>query len=160
LAQFQPATHLHDIPNKGYRAALLYGSPDMRTKLHDIASALGCNVADGQWIAHDPNNPARMSKIDLLLIHLHSISERPSQELSNIASYLEESGARALIWTNMEELELAYAILPIYQCHFLVGTSDVEAMLIMSGAIQRGNMVQLHDNSLEREFSALHRMSD
>lgn len=152
-------SHIPD-QNKGQNAALLYGSPNQQSKLHHMASELGCRVSDGHWIIQNSGAAASAPQIDLLLIHLTSISERPTQELSNIASYLEASGASALIWTNMEELETAYAVLPIYQCHFLVGASNIEAMLVMSGAIRRGKMEQLHDNNVEHEFSALHRMSD
>jgi hypothetical protein len=143
-----------------HRAALLFGSPERRSKLQQMADELGCSVSDGHWIAQNAVQQDSAPKFDLLLINLLSISERPVQELSNIASYLEASGASALIWTDMEGLEMVYAIMPVYQCHFLVGASDIEAMLVMSGAIQRGKMEQLHDNSVEGEFSALHRISD
>ncbi len=156
------SSQLQMIPDGkiSHSAALLFGSPERRFKLQQMADELGCSVSDGHWIAQNTVPQDSAPKFDLLLINLISISERPVQELSNIASYLEASGASALIWTNMEELEMVYAIMPVYQCQFLVGASDVEAMLVMSGAIRRGKMQQLHDNSLEGEFSALHRISD
>ncbi len=142
------------------RAAVLFGSQERRSQLQQMAGKLGCAVFDGQWIAQNSAQHSAVSNFDLLLINLTSISDRPVQELSNIASYLEASGASALIWTDMEGLDEAYAIMPVYQCHFLVDASDVEAMLLMSGAIRRGAMEQLHENNTEVEFGALHRIND
>ncbi len=153
------------IPVQSYetssqKAAVLFGSEERRHQLQRMATDIGCCVHDGQWIVQNGTSQDRTSHFDLLLINLTSISERPVQELSNIASYLEASGANALIWTNMELLDAVYAVMPIYQCHFLVGASDAEAMLMMSGAIRRGKMEQLHDNSKNAEFGALHRISN
>jgi hypothetical protein len=60
----------------------------------------------------------------------------------------------------MELLEGAYAMLPEDQCHYLVDASDFDAIPYLTGAITRGKMDQLHDNSRDSEFGALHRISD
>ena len=114
------------------------------------------------FILHrDGTRQKTSADFDLLIVDLTSISERPAQEISNITRYLEMSGVEALIWTDMDMLEEAYARLPISQCHFLVDGSDIEALMIMSGAIRRGKtMDQLHDTSRDGEFGALHRISD
>jgi hypothetical protein len=143
-----------------HSAVILFGSHTQRMRLQQMADNMGCIVSDGYWIVQDGPGYSNPPNIHLLLIDLTSISERPIRELSNIASYLEASGAKALIWTDMEGLDEVYAIMPIHQCHFLVGASDAEAMLMMSGAMRRGKMEQLHDNSVEGEFGALHRISD
>ncbi len=65
-----------------------------------------------------------------------------------------------MVWASLETLETAYAMLPVSRCHFLIDPTDAEVMLIMSGAIKRGKMDQVHGGNREIEFSALHRISD
>jgi DNA-binding MarR family transcriptional regulator len=141
-------------------AAILFGTPERRVHLCQMAESIGFRIIDQPKIEQSTNFMGQTDLIDLFLIDLTSKSDRKFRELSNIARYLEERLAMALIWTDMAGLEEAYAILPIRQCHFQVGASDVEALLIMSGAARRGNMEQLYDNSREGEFGALHRISD
>lgn len=98
--------------------------------------------------------------IDLLIADISSNSDRQDQDLSNLADYLIQSGVEALVWIEMKLLDMAYAVLPIGQCHFMLESNEIEALLIMSGVIRRGKMDQLHDNSRNSEFGALHRISD
>lgn len=65
-----------------------------------------------------------------------------------------------VVWTDMEGLEEAYAVLPQSQCHFLVGVNDFEAMPILAGVYGRSAMERLHDRNREVEFGSLHRISD
>ena len=67
----------------------------------------------------------------------------------------------ALVWTDMDGLEDAYAALPSGRCHFFVDADcDVEAMPILAGAFGRGGMDRLHDRDRDVEFGSLHRISD
>ena len=142
-------------------AALICSTSQSRHNLSSLAEHAGCSISDALYIAQNGTRQKTSADFDLLIVDLTSISERPAQEISNITRYLEMSGVEALIWTDMEMLEEAYARLPISQCHFLVDGSDIEALMIMSGAIRRGKtMDQLHDTSRDGEFGALHRISD
>jgi cob(I)alamin adenosyltransferase len=141
-------------------AALLFGTGKRLLELQQILEPLGCSISDGIALTHSPTQQESAPKFDLLLINLQSDSERPSQELSNISDYLESSNAEAIVWTDMEQLEAAYAILPVSKCHYLVGTSDAEAMLIMARAISRGAMNRVYEGNRDLEFGALNRISD
>jgi hypothetical protein len=140
--------------------ALICESTRSRADIIALAHKSGCSISDNNWDWKNNDIHNHSSQIDLWVIDLRSVSDRQREELSNIALYLESSGNEALIWTDMECLEEAYAAFPNRQCHFLVDASDVDAMLIMSGAIRRGNMDQLHDNSRDGEFGSLYRISD
>ncbi len=126
-----------------------------------LAENFGYSIVDADHIAQKGTPQENLPGIDLLIVDLTSIPDRPVQEMSNISAYLQASGAEALICTDMENLETAYANFPVSQCHFLVDGSDMEALLIISGAIRRGKkMDQLHDNSRDVEFGALYKISD
>jgi hypothetical protein len=132
--------------------------------LRKLAEHAGYSVFDASDVAENGTRQEAGPDVDLLIADLTSISERPSQEITNISRYLEISGVEALIWTDMENLEEAYAKLPISQCHFMVGGSDLEALLIMSGATKKGRrgkkMDQLHDRNRDSGFGDLHKISD
>jgi DNA-binding MarR family transcriptional regulator len=128
---------------------------------HEIISAVAkiCNcLVINEVFERDEGGP--IPDADLLLIDLPSIMERYAQTLSEIALYLIRYRSFALIWTNMELLEEAYAKLPPEQCQFLVDGSEFDAIPYLTGAITRGAMDQLHDNSRDGEFGALHKISD
>jgi hypothetical protein len=141
-------------------AALIFGTEQRMAMLKHIAEPLGCSISDGIALATAATPQLSIPDFDLLLIDYCSNSERAVEYLSNISGYLTASNAEALVWTDLERLEEAYAILPVSQCHFLVGLSDAEAMLIMAGAIRRGKMNQVHEGNREFQFGALHRISD
>ena len=126
-----------------------------RAELGMIAAECGFDIEN----AHGPNG-VNGPGIDMFLIDFHSILDAHGQELSNILSYLKSSGAEALIWTDMDRLDVAYALFPATRCHFIVDASDAEAMLILTRASRRGKMDQLHDNSRDDGFDELHKMSD
>jgi hypothetical protein len=100
------------------------------------------------------------SGADYLLTDISSNSGQTLQDYSEIAAYLDRYGADALVWIGMDQLDSAFAALPAGRCHFLIGPDDAAAVQILSGANRRANMDQLHDNSKEADYGALHRMSD
>ncbi len=142
------------------KIALIGASTQNKADIAALAQKSGCSILDidNDWKSNA--FPDQCPQADLWVIDIRSITDRQREELSNIARYLKSSGNEALIWTDMEFLEVAYAAFPNEQCHFLVNASDFDAMLIMSGAIRRGKMDQLHDKSRDSEFGSLHRISD
>ncbi len=138
-------------------AILISDSPRRRDEISAVARICNCAVLDGAigyGIAHTTHGT------DLVLIDLPSITEAYRQTLSDVARYLELHRNYALVWTNMELLEEAYAMLPQDQCHYLIDASDFDAIPYLTGAIARGKMDQMHDNSRDGEFGSLHRISD
>ena len=121
-----------------------------RNELTNLATLAGCMPVES-----DPDAAA-----DYLLLDLSSKTGEPTDFLSKIARYLNHHSSTALVWTDMDGLEAAYAALPQSQCHFLVDASDIEAMPILAGAHGRGAMERLHDRNREVEFGSLHRISD
>jgi hypothetical protein len=131
-------------------AAVIAEPPGRRAELELLARASGC-VA----VAHDPD-----LHTDYLLADLSSEMERPTDSLSEIVRYLERHRSTAVVWTNMDGLEAAYAALPQWQCHFLIEADDVDAMPILAGVFGRGAMDRLHDRDRDVGFGSLHRISD
>ncbi len=133
------------------RSAMVWSSSAARAgELAALATLAGCIVVDERQ-AHTP---------DFLLADLCSETDRPQDSLSEIARYLGEHRSTALVWTDMDGLDVAFAALPQLQCHFLVDAADVEAMPILAEAFGRGAMERLHDRNREVEFGSLHRISD
>jgi hypothetical protein len=138
-------------------AILISDSPRRRDEISAVARICNCAVLEsdiGYGIAHTTH------ETDLVLIDLPSITEAYGETLSDVARYLWSHRTYALIWTNMELLEGAYAMLPQDQCHYLIDASDFDAIPYLTGAIARGKMDQMHDNSRDGEFGSLHRISD
>ena len=123
---------------------------DRRNELNNLAALAGCT----------PIEPDPEAAADYLLVEFSSKTGKPSDFLSKIARYLNHHRSIALVWTDMDGLEAAYAALPQSQCHFLVDASDIEAMPILAGAYGRGAMGRLHDRNREMEFGSLYRISD
>jgi DNA-binding MarR family transcriptional regulator len=121
-----------------------------RTELIKLTVLAGCTSVE----------PDLEMEVDYVLFDLSSKTGEPSDFLSKIARYLNRHRSKALVWTDMDGLEAAYAALPQSQCHFLVDASDIEAMPILAGAYGRGAMERLHDRNREVEFGSLHRISD
>jgi hypothetical protein len=157
----QHQSYTHKIPSLSARnIALLCDDPERTSYYTSMAHQLGCNLINGDWSLQLSDSGHADPVIDLIIADHRSISDRASHELSHFARYLIRSGAEALIWTDLEMLDIVFAALPTEQCHFLVDATEAEAMLIMSGVIRRGNMKHLHDTTKESEFGALHRISD
>jgi hypothetical protein len=156
-----PSSHLAE--NRRFSArtiAIVCDRMESKSHLTALANELGCHLLDGSWTLQAIQNDVPEPGIDLLIVDLTSISERPWEELIHIASYLNRSSAEALVWTDLEQLDTAFAAFPTEQCHFLVDATEAEMLLIMSGVIRRGKMEHLHDRSRDGELGALHRISD
>ncbi len=138
-------------------AIILCGSKLREDSILNVASI--CNIAVLEHKMFDPGS-IDANRSDLVLIDLPSIMEIQRHTLSDIARYLDTHRNQALVWTNMELLEEAYALFPVNRCHYLVNANDLEAIPYLTGAIRRGKMDQLHDNSRDSEFGALHRISE
>lgn len=129
---------------------IISSSPSRQQELFALAKMAGC-----LRITQNDEDAA-----DYLLVDLSSETEPLADSLSKIVRYLGLHRSIALVWTDMDDLEAAYAVLPQGQCHFLVDADDVEAMPILAGAFGRGGMDRLYDRDREVEFGSLHRISD
>jgi DNA-binding MarR family transcriptional regulator len=136
----------YSAPSKS--VAILCSQPVRTKQFEQLALACGCRLS--------PLNTGA----DYLLTDISSVSDRPEQECSEIADYLNRYGAEALVWIGMHQLESAYAALPPERCHWLVDADDALAVPILARANRRGDMDQLHDRSREGEYGALHKISD
>lgn len=96
---------------------------------------------------------------DFLLIARHSETEADRGDWSDIAGYLDANDAEALIWSDLDGLEAAYAALPAERCHFLVDTADWQAVAILTGVSKHVRAGRLHDLSREDELVTLHQIS-
>jgi hypothetical protein len=141
--EFGPSSH------RGV-AMIMSGSPQRVAELSALARLSGCT----------PIVQATENASDYLLADLTSKMEPHRDSLSAIVEYLSGNRSVALVWTDMNGVEAAYAALPVDRCHFLVDASDVEAMPILAGAFGRGAMDLLHDRNRDVEFGSLHRISD
>ncbi len=135
-----------DAPGKS--AAILCAEPVRAQQLAEIATVCGCRVV------------AKDTCADYLLTELSSDLERAVQECTEIGEYLNRYGAEALIWVGVNQLDMAYAVLPPKDCHWLVGANDALAVPILARANRRMDMDQLHDRSRDGEYNSLHKISD
>ena len=138
-------------------AIVICGSKSREEDIRALAAI--CNIMAVETQISDIG-PANLPAADLLLVDLPSIMELQAHTLSDVARYLLAHRNQALIWADMDVLEEAYAMLPPSQCHYLIEASDLDAIPYLTGAITRGRMDQLHDNSRDSEFGALHRISE
>jgi hypothetical protein len=97
---------------------------------------------------------------DYLLADISSVADQNGQEWSEIAAYLEQSDAQALVWIKLGQLDTAFAALPVERCDFLIDADDALAVPILARANGRAKMDRLHDNSREGGYDALHKISD
>lgn len=142
-------------------ALLLCDSVSRCEDLTALATACSCTITASEWRLGQGLDIKKISKVDFLLVELLSDSDRPERSIAELQVYLAcYRTTSALIWTDMDMLERLYAALPTEQCHFLVNSSDVEAIPILSGALTRNKMNQLHDRGKDIEYGALHRISD
>lgn len=133
--------------------AILCSHPVRAQQFEELAAACGCRLS-----------PLDVGA-DYVLTDISSVSDRPEQDYSEIADYLNRYGAEALVWIGMDQLEGAYAALPPERCHWLVDADDALAVPILARANRRGGMDQLHDHnrdgqSRDGEYGALHKISD
>ena len=146
-----------DFKRANPTALILCGSTERGAALEALVAICQYDLVSRQ---SDIIMDAHVDAADFVLVDLYSTSEHFSQSLSDLARYLESHRSTALVWTDMERLEAAYAALPVDQCHFLVDADDVEAAHILAGQFGRDKMNQVHDRGRDLQFSALHRMSD
>lgn len=153
----------HFEPNRAFparTAAILFGESAQTQHLSSLAELVGYGIIT----PHAENDVGVFALLDaspdLLLIELRSNADHASPHLPHIARYLNSSNAEALVWTDMEGLDTAFAALAGTRSHFLVDANESEALLLMSGIYRRGKMERLHDSSRDQEFGALHRISD
>lgn len=133
------------------RSAKIWNSSAVRKgELTALATLAGCILVDERHEA----------ETDFLLVELCSETDRPQDSLSDLVRYLDTHRSTALVWTDMDGLDVAYAALPHSQCHFLVDADDIEAVPILAGVYGRGAMERLHDRNRNVEFGSLHRISD
>lgn len=97
---------------------------------------------------------------DYLLTDVSSISSQTSEHYSEIADYLHQYGAEALVWIRMDQLDEAFSTLPCDWCHFLVDSDDAMAVPILGGLSRRVKMNELNDRNREGDYLALHKVSD
>ena len=143
-------TNFGEVAGPRRYAKIWHSGTEREAELTALATLAGCVVIEA----------GHAQATDFVLVDLCSKTDRPQDSLSELVRYLRDHRSTALVWTDMEGLEVAYAALPQPQCHFLVDADDVEAVPILIGALGRGAMERLHDRNREVEFGSLHRISD
>jgi hypothetical protein len=125
---------------------------DREAALSQLASDCGYRVSklDDTGSTNSP---------DFLLAQLSSISVQTSPALADIALYLSQHRTDALIWTDINGLDDAFATLPTDQCHFIIGGNDLEAIPILSAAHRVQKMNRVNDKGHDVEYGALNKMS-
>jgi len=118
-------------------------------RLHDAGSSLtGGDGAMADGIA------------GILMLRLSSDPDRTPQDLSITARYLIRNGIRAVVWTDLEQLDMADAMLPHGQCRFLVDPEPADLILAISEAVGQRTMASMFDSSRADDASMLGRMSE
>lgn len=131
-----------------HRAAIHCGQPIRTEQLAELATACGYDV-----VAADRG-------ADFLLADIRSVPERTTQDCSEIAEYLDQCGAEALVWVGVNQVDEAFAALPVERSHFLVDADDALAVPILARVHRRAKMDQLHDSGRDGDYGALHKISD
>jgi DNA-binding MarR family transcriptional regulator len=97
---------------------------------------------------------------DFLLIARPSEMDRDGRVWSEIADYLQEHDSEALVWSDLEEIDAAYAALPADRCHFFLDSADWQAVAVLTGVARQVRKYRMHDSSRKDETVALHRISN
>lgn len=142
-----------------YPVRIFADNPRRVQELSLLARECGAKIAGEGGLPSPQLPPENSAAHECLLIDFPSISERQSSEMDNLSSYISSSSTDALVWADMETLDDAFALLPQDKCQFLIEPSDVEAVLLLTGAITRGNMNQFHSNSRDEGYEELHKIS-
>jgi hypothetical protein len=129
-------------------AAILCDAPVRAKQLAALAVACGCDI-----IAPDGG-------ADILVAELSSDPERTMRNCSEIAGYLEQSDAEALVWVGVGQIDAAFAALPVERCHFLVDADDSLAVPLLIRVNRQAKMDQLHDRNRNGDYGKLHKISD
>ena len=142
-----------------FTARIICKIASRRRDLEILAGECGLQIAPDQIdIFNRPTSPAKGAD-ECILLDFPSISDRPPTEITNLSSYISSSSADALVWTDMDCVDQAFADLPAEKCHFLIDPNPAEAMLLLTGATRRGIMNQLHDTSRDDGYQELHKIS-
>jgi hypothetical protein len=128
--------------------AILCANGARASQLSALARLCSCQITEST------------SHADILLIDNPSDPERTDADWSEIAGYLEQSDAEALVWVGVGQIDAAFAALPVERCHFLVDADDALAVSVLIGVNRRAKMDQLHDRSRDGDYGALHKISD
>jgi len=138
----------NDFPARPRFSAAIIASPAARVhELETLAKECGCLLRS---FGED---------CDFLLVARSSETEMDGQEWSEIAHYLDTHDSEALVWSDLDAIDSAYASLPTSKCHFLVDTGDWQAVAILTGVGRRLQKYRVHDGDRQRETVALHRIS-
>jgi DNA-binding MarR family transcriptional regulator len=96
---------------------------------------------------------------DFLLVARSSETEPDVHVWSDIANYLDIYDTEALVWSDLDAIDAAYAALPAGRCHFFIDTADWQAVAILSGIGRRLQRYKVHEGGQPDETVALHRIS-
>lgn len=131
-----------------YTVAIRSRATERVAELTALATACNCIVrSDGET----------MSEADFLLVDIRSETVATSEDLSEIADYLDRYGAEALVWMDPTELEPVYATLPVGRVHFIF-ENDRDAVPVLTGTFKPpGHMVR--EGSDGEHYHLLHRIS-
>ena len=138
------------------KALILSANPKRLTDLTVLGEACGYDMLDltGGII------PDVVDVVDVVFADLCTESEDVCHSLSKMGRYLEGHRGMALVWTDMEMLDTAYAAFHNERTHFLVDADDIEAVPILAGFFALRRISQVHDKGRDLQFGALHKMSD
>ena len=138
---------------KSHTAMVLCANPNRTADLANLGEACGFDMLD-------VTGGIFPDVVDVLLADLRTKSDDVCHSLSKMGRYLEGHRGMALIWTDMEMLDAAYAAFHNEQTHFLVDADDIEAVPILARFFSPRQMSQVHDKGRDLQFGALHKMSD
>jgi hypothetical protein len=137
----------YHIGQPRFSAAIIASPAARATQLEQLASECGCLL---RRFGED---------CDFLLVARHSETEVDRQDWSEIADYLLTHDSEALVWSDLGDIDSAYAALPTGRCHFLVDAGDWQAVAILSGVARRARQYRMHDQARDPESLALQRIS-
>jgi DNA-binding MarR family transcriptional regulator len=138
----------HFIQRPRYSAAIVASHPARSHELQRLVADCGC------LLRHFGE------ECDFLLVARSSVSDVEARDWSDIAVYLDDHDSEALVWSDLDGLDEAFAALPVDRCHFLVDTPDWQAIAILTGVAKRIRGSQLHDSARDSEILSLHRISN
>jgi hypothetical protein len=142
----------------GMTMELLYNAPQPTVEIRGTQPIRAAQLA--QLAAACQCNVVTSGAADYLLADISSVTGGTKEDCSEIVTYLDQCGAQALIWIDMDQLDMMFAALPAERCFFLVDADDALAVPILSGMNRRASMDQLYDKNREGEYGALHKISD
>ncbi len=137
----------YDFEQPRLSAAILASSRARNHQLEQLARECGCLL---RRFGED---------CDFLLIARPSETELDAQDWSEVADYLQTHDSEALVWTDLDAIDGAFAALPTERCHFLVDSGDWQAVAILTGVGRRIRRYRVHEGEGQGEALALQRIS-